>query len=159
MKQLFMHAGNTDEWWLSEHKVKNNWHACRVQGGKKAANQDERLLQTGEGCTGIDTLDFLFLYRLSPNDYLFTDEMHFVHVGKHRCCLVTKLCPAACGPMGYSLPGSSVHGISQARILEWVAISFSRGSSQTRDQTWFFCLAGEFFSAEPLEMLVIITVF
>ena len=35
-----------------------------------------------------------------------------------------------------SPPGSSVHGISQARILEWVAISFSRGSSQPRDQTW-----------------------
>jgi len=37
--------------------------------------------------------------------------------------------------MDYSLPGSSVHGILQARILEWVAISFSRGSSQPRDQT------------------------
>ena len=35
-----------------------------------------------------------------------------------------------CNSMGYSLPGSSVHGISQARILEWVAISFSKGSSQ-----------------------------
>ena len=40
-----------------------------------------------------------------------------------------------CDPMDYSLPGSSVHGISQAKILEWVAISFSRGSSQPRDQT------------------------
>ena len=38
-------------------------------------------------------------------------------------------------PMDCSLRGSSVHGISQARILEWVAISFSRGSSQTRDPT------------------------
>ena len=44
-------------------------------------------------------------------------------------------CPALCGPMDYSLPGSSVHGILQARILEWVAISFSRGSSQPRDRT------------------------
>ena len=40
-----------------------------------------------------------------------------------------------CDPMDYSLPGSSIHGISQAKILEWVAISFSRGSSQPRDQT------------------------
>ena len=48
---------------------------------------------------------------------------------------VTQLCPTLCDPMDCSLPGSSVHGIFQARILEWVAISFSRGSSQPRDQT------------------------
>ena len=42
---------------------------------------------------------------------------------------VTQSCPTLCDPMGYGLPGSSVHGIFQARILEWVAISFSRGSS------------------------------
>ena len=54
----------------------------------------------------------------------------------HCCCLVTKLCVQFfCGPMGCSPPGSSVHGISQARILEWVAIAFSRGSSQPGDGT------------------------
>ena len=41
-----------------------------------------------------------------------------------------QLCLTLCNPMDYSLPGSSVHGISQARTLEWVAISSSRGSSQ-----------------------------
>ena len=41
------------------------------------------------------------------------------------CCLVTQVCPALCGPMDSSLPSSTVHGILQARILEWVAISFS----------------------------------
>ena len=41
------------------------------------------------------------------------------------CCLVTKLCLTLCDPMDYSPSGSSAHGISQARILEWVAISFS----------------------------------
>ena len=44
-------------------------------------------------------------------------------------CLVTQLCPTLSDPMDYSPPGSSVHRILQARILEWVAISFSRGSS------------------------------
>ena len=44
--------------------------------------------------------------------------------------------PDSCGPMDCSPPGSSVHGIFWARILEWVAISFSRGSSQPRDQIW-----------------------
>ena len=57
------------------------------------------------------------------------------------CCLVTKSCPAAFWPMNYIPPGPSVHGISQARILEWVAISFSRGSSQPRYQTLISCLA------------------
>ena len=44
-------------------------------------------------------------------------------------------CLTLCDPMDHSLPGSSVHGIFQARILEWVTISSSRGSSQPRDQT------------------------
>ena len=48
---------------------------------------------------------------------------------KEDCCLVTKSCPTLYDPMDYSPSGSSVHGISQARILEWIAISFSRGSS------------------------------
>ena len=55
------------------------------------------------------------------------------------CCLVSKSCPTLCDPMNSRLPGSSVYGISQARILEWVAISFSRGSSRPRDQTWVSC--------------------
>ena len=51
--------------------------------------------------------------------------------------------------MDCSPPGSSVHGISQARILEWVAISFSKGSSQPRGQTCISCLAYRFFTTEP----------
>ena len=47
--------------------------------------------------------------------------------------------------MDYRLPGSSFHGIFQARILEWVAIYFSRGSSQSKDQTRFFHIAGRSF--------------
>ena len=46
---------------------------------------------------------------------------------------VTQSCPTLCNPMDCSLPGSSVRGIFQARVLEWVAISFSRGSSQPRE--------------------------
>ena len=69
---------------------------------------------------------------------------------KHCCCyLVTKSCPTLCDPRDCSLPGSSVHGIFQARLLEWVAISFSGGSFQLRDGTWGSCkvpaLAGRFF--------------
>ena len=49
---------------------------------------------------------------------------------------VTQLYLTPCEPIDCSLPGSSVHGIVQARVLEWVAISFSRGSSWPRDWTW-----------------------
>ena len=53
---------------------------------------------------------------------------------------------ALCDPMDCSPPGSSVHGILQARILEWVAIPFSRGSSQPRDRTPVSYIAGRFFT-------------
>ena len=58
--------------------------------------------------------------------------------------LVVQLCPTLCYPVDYSPPDSSVRGIFQARILEWVAISFSRRSSWPRDWTWVFCIAGRF---------------
>ena len=56
-----------------------------------------------------------------------------------------QLCPTVCDAMDCSLPGASVHGILQARILEWVAVLFTRGSSQTRDQTLVSCIEGRFF--------------
>ena len=59
---------------------------------------------------------------------------------------VTQSCPTLCDPMNCSLPGSSIHGILQARVLEWVAISFSRGSSRPRDRTWVSCIVGRCFT-------------
>ena len=64
----------------------------------------------------------------------------------HEPCEVTQLCPTLCYPMNCNLPGSFVHGILQARVLEWVAISFSRGSSQPRDQIRLSCIAGRQFT-------------
>ena len=61
-------------------------------------------------------------------------------------CLTAQSCPTFCHPMDCSLPGSSVHGILQARTLEWVAIPSSRGSSQPRDQTQVSHIAGGFFT-------------
>ena len=57
----------------------------------------------------------------------------------------TVSCLTLCDPMDCSLPGFSVHGIFQARVLEWGAISFSRGSSWPRDRTQVFCIAGKRF--------------
>ena len=56
--------------------------------------------------------------------------------------LVAQSCLSLCDPMNCSLSGSSVYGIFQARVLEWGAISLSRGSSQPRDRTWVSCTAG-----------------
>ena len=58
----------------------------------------------------------------------------------------TQSYPTLWDPVDCSLPGSSVHGILQAEILEWVTISFSTGSSWPRDQTWVSCIAGRFFT-------------
>ena len=54
-----------------------------------------------------------------------------------------------CDPTDCSPPGSSVHGILQARILEWVAMPFSRGSSHPRDWTQVSCIVGRFLTTEP----------
>ena len=66
--------------------------------------------------------------------------------------LVTQSWPTLCDPLDCSLPDSSVHRILQARILEWVAIPFSRGYSWPRDQNWVSCIAGIqiSLSSEPL---------
>ena len=74
----------------------------------------------------------------------FDTEVILAHV-----VLVAQSCLTLCDPMNSSPPGSSVHGILQERILEWVAIPFSRGSSQPRDQTWVSCIILRFLLSEP----------
>ena len=65
--------------------------------------------------------------------------------------LVTQSCPTLGNPMDCSPPGSSVNVILQARILEWVAISFSSGSSQSRDWIWVSCKQADSLPSEPPE--------
>ena len=65
---------------------------------------------------------------------------------------VAQSCPALWDPMDCSLSGSSVYGILQARILEWVVITFSRGSSQPRDRTWVSHIAGRHFTLMASKM-------
>ena len=69
-----------------------------------------------------------------------------IHVCMCACVLVAQLCLILCDPVGCSPPGSSVRGILQARILERVAISFSRELSQPRDRTRVSRVAGRVFS-------------
>ena len=69
-----------------------------------------------------------------------------VHMLVKKCKRQSLSCIWLCDPVDCSPPGSSVHGILQARILEWVAVPFSRGSSWTRGWTQVSCIAGEFFT-------------
>ena len=62
------------------------------------------------------------------------------------CVLVVQSSITLCDPVDYSLPGSSLHGIFQVRILEWVAIFFSRGSSPPRDRSQVSCIASGLFT-------------
>ena len=80
---------------------------------------------------------FFFLNTKTRNIsvLLFDNCLSPAYYMKKVKVLVTHSCPALCDPMDCSLPGFSVRGIFQARILEWVAILFFRGSSQPRDRT------------------------
>ena len=112
----------------------------------------------------IDKINLLYKYIVQQREYrqyfiITTNRVKYLKTMSHCCIpendilkinygsmLVAQLHPTLCDPMDCSLPSSSVHGILQARILEWVAIPFSRGSSQARDQTWVSCIAGRFLT-------------
>ena len=73
-------------------------------------------------------------------------KQSWIQAQRDCCVLVAQSCLTLCNPMDRNPPGSSVHGILQARILEWVTIPFSRRSSWPRDQTQVSFIAGRFFT-------------
>ena len=103
-------------------------------------------------------------YRVKEPNFHYYREVTYKEYGKARITLwfwtgisiTSMLCLAAqsscltlCDPMGCSLLGSSVHGILQVRILEWVAMPSSRGSSQPRDQNHVSRITGDSLSEQP----------
>ena len=83
----------------------------------------------------------------APKQCEFLLFSNCLHLSWHLVCVsVAQLCLTLCESMACSLPDSSVHGVLQARILEWVAISSSRGSSLPRDWSQVSCTAGRFFT-------------
>ena len=103
------------------------------------------------GLKKIDIFDHILkVEKQTPPDTLM--ERHFFNIDEKQCLItilkvkVSQSCPTLCDPMDCNLPGSSVHGILQARTLERVAVSFSRESSQPRDRTQVSCIAGGFFT-------------
>ena len=83
-------------------------------------------------------------YLCSP--FIFKCSYFITYFVYAVLCLVAQSYPTLCDPP-WSLPGSSVHGILQARILEWAAMPSSRGSSQPRAWTRVSCIAGGFFTS------------
>ena len=102
-------------------------------------------------------------YRLKEPDFHYYREVTYKEYGKARIplwfwtgisitsmlSLAAQSCPTLCDPMGCSPLGSSVHGILQVRILEWVAMPSSRGSSQPRDQNHVSRITGDSLSEQP----------
>ena len=101
-------------------------------------------------CTFLFSVSLFFFFLCNFSCYQWSYSF-YKSLFYHFCCcrLVAKLCPTLLWLDGLQFAGSSVPGISQTRILEWVVISFSRGSSWSRDQTLFSALAGGLFTTEP----------
>ena len=81
--------------------------------------------------------------------FLCIISYHLLHIPLRCESEVAQSCPALCDPMDYSLSGSSIHGIFQARVLERIAISFSRGSSRPRNRTRVSRIASRALLSEP----------
>ena len=109
----------------------------------------------------LPPLTTLCSYRIFLSLYFNNFTMMYFSVGQFCSCPewvseVTQSCLTLCNPMDCSLPGSPLHGILQARVLEWVAISFSRGSSRPTDRTQISHIAGRCFNLWATRDLVLI---
>ena len=96
---------------------------------------------------------FIFSLLIQFPKHFLSPPLPFVSFFLCVCTKSLQSCPTLCHPMDCSPPGSFVHGILQARILEWVAMPSSRGSSRPRDRTCVSCdscTAGGFFTGAPL---------
>ena len=99
----------------------------------------------------LDTCLLIFIedFSLLSLLWIFKVTCYMVFFFFGICCLkseVSQSCPTLCDPMDCSLSGFSVHGIFQARVPEWFAFSFSRGSSRPRDRTQVSRIAGRHFT-------------
>ena len=96
--------------------------------------------------TGHHSGKLFFKYQWPRGVCIFSEFNGNIFCKKSVLCLVAQSCPTVYDPMDCSPPGSSVHGILQAGILEWVAMPSARGSSQPRDGSQVSCIAGGFFT-------------
>ena len=100
----------------------------------------EKWIGVGHVCKGeTGFADQIMQSHTSVRKWFTTENCKWLNPSWVCLCSVAQLCSMFCNPMDFSLPVSSVHGISQARITEWVAISFSKRLSWPRDQTRVSC--------------------
>ena len=138
-------------WWATVHGVKKSWTLLN--------NSDFHFTFTTMLSTGLWKYEIQASYKMTEamnnQDYEWNKEYTNIKRILHRfdniyeidqLSEVAQSCPTLCDPVDCNLPGSSIHGILQARTLEWIAISFSRGSSWPRDWTQVSRLAGRRFN-------------
>ena len=103
--------------------------------------------------TAVGEFQPQFLSLLSSNEepvlWETQDQGKFTEIVCLQCTVLVQVSTTLCDPMDCSPPGSSIYGILQARILEWVAMPAFRGSSWPRYRTCVSCIAGKFFTTEP----------
>ena len=115
--------------------LQHEWPWKQHATWKKPVTKDHRL--------------WFYTYKIPRFDRSIEVENRLVVTMACYCCLAAHLRPTLCDPMDCSPPGSSVHVTSQARILEWVAISFSKGSSRPGIKPASPALAGGFITSWP----------
>ena len=127
------HTPQEKEWERSKRMIMDQasiqatyWVGQKVRSSFPVRCYGNKLSEQPNTINRTITMLFLFETKLSPGT---------LHCSAYCCVSHLVMSWLVCNPIDCSLPGSSVHGISQVRILEWVAISFSRGSSYPRDQT------------------------
>ena len=144
-----LYSQNAKKKQITHKKSKLNWEEFSRRTIYRGMNKEFSYLgfvtQNKDSCQGKKATLFLYTFfmvfvlkKVVFNDWRIFSLMHG--------SIVSQSCPTHCIPMNYSLPGSYLHGIFQARILEWVTIPFSRGSSPPGDQTQVSWIAGRFFT-------------
>ena len=137
------------QFWCKTWSGSNKWfpnYLEKYQAWKLLKKNFHENIQSSWDILSITCYPWSLMVQLFGSNVDRSFEGDLQYLWKWKWNLVAQSSPTVCDPMDCSPPGSSVLGILQVRALEWVATSFSRGSSQLRDWTQVSCIAGRFFT-------------